>query len=79
MWNEGWGMGWGWGSFGLLHLLAWAALIAGVVALLRRGLGFGGAGAGDRALRILRERYARGEIDRAEFEERRQQLEAGGV
>ena len=28
-----------------------------------------------RALEILRERYARGEIDQAEFEDRRRQLE----
>jgi putative membrane protein len=31
---------------------------------------------GGHALEILRERYARGEIDRAEFEERRHLLEA---
>ena len=31
---------------------------------------------GDRAVQILKERYARGEIDQAEFEKRRRFLEA---
>ena len=35
------------------------------------------AGREDRALAVLRERFARGEIDRAEYEERRTALVAG--
>jgi len=72
---SGWWMGgWGW---------LWIALIVVVIVLLvlwvaRRSGPPGGAG-GDRgdALRILEERFARGEIDREEFEERRRTLRDG--
>lgn len=71
-WDGGWGMGWGW--FGLGHLLWWVFIVVAVVALFRwLGSGAGRIG-GDRALQILRERYARGEIDQAEFDERMKRL-----
>lgn len=65
-WDGGWGMGWGW--FGLMHLAWWLVLIAGA-AFLVRAL-WGGRDRRDGALDILRERYARGEIDQAEYEQR---------
>lgn len=78
MWNGGmmeWGGG---GFFGLGHLLWWALLIAGLFVLVRylvrTGSGGDDAGRG-RALSILRERYARGEIDKAEFDARRRDIE----
>lgn len=71
-WDGSWGMGWGW--FGLVHLLWWLVLVAGAVVLVRA---LAGRRSGrDRAMDILRERYARGEIDRSEYEERRKQLAA---
>lgn len=63
---------WGWG---LLWLLFLAVLIAGVVLLVRALSERGSAeGSGSSALRILEERFARGEIDREEFEEKRRTL-----
>ena len=80
MWQgyDGWGMGMGMGGFGLWHLLWWALLIVAGVVLFRLLLGDRGrngrTGGEDRALDILRERFARGEIDQQEFEERMRQL-----
>jgi putative membrane protein len=69
----GWAGGWGGGSmlgFGLIGLV----LIIAAVLLVARAWS-GGAGTGeDRALAILKERYARGEIDKAEFEARKRDL-----
>jgi len=75
-WEGGWSMGWGW--FGLMHLLWWALLVAGVVAVFRWGStrGLRSGSASGRPLEILRERYARGEIDKDEYDERRQHLSA---
>lgn len=74
MW-DGWtgGYGGGWWLFGLMHLLWWLLLIAGAVALVRLILWSRSDGE-DRAESILRERYARGEIDKAELDERLQHL-----
>jgi putative membrane protein len=73
-WNNGWG-GAAWFGFAMMHVLFWVLLIAGVVMLLRWGGGRRGprpeAG---RAIDIVRERYARGEIDKQEFEEKMQVL-----
>lgn len=74
-WNGG---GWGWG-FGFISMfLFWALLIVAVVALIRWTTSASGhgwaAGGGDRALELLRERYARGEIGREEFEAKKQDL-----
>jgi putative membrane protein len=71
-------MGWGGsGFFGLGHLLWWALLIAGVIVLVRwlmRGGSRSGGDGEDRALSILKERYARGEIDKAEFDRRKRDI-----
>lgn len=78
-WDWGHPMMWGWGmGMMVMMLVFWGLVIAGVVLLVRwlAGLGSGrdGGGRADRALEILRERYARGEIDREEFESRRRDL-----
>jgi putative membrane protein len=73
-----WGGGW-WG-FGMVFvsLLFLALIVVGVV-LVVRSLPEGGRTArrpqGNRALEILDERFARGEIDREEYAERRRILE----
>jgi putative membrane protein len=75
----GWGGGWGWSWFGVVHMVLWWFLIVlGIVVLAKWLFGGGGgraAGREDRALAILRERYARGEIDKSEFDARRRDLE----
>jgi putative membrane protein len=71
-------MGWGWGGMwlGPLFMIALLALlIAGIVALVR-WIG-GGSDAGGRvrtAREILDERYACGEIDREEYQRRRDDI-----
>jgi len=78
---DNWGYG-GPGFFGMGFgmLLFWALLIVGVVVLLR-WLATGSdrrapPSEGASALEILAQRYARGEIDRAEFEQKRRDLGA---
>lgn len=71
---------WGFGPMwfgGLFSLLLLALLIAAVVLVVRylAGGSRGDAGArGGRALEILKERYARGEIGKEEFEAMRRDL-----
>jgi putative membrane protein len=70
MWGDGWGM------YGLMHILWWLLAAVVVVMLVRRSFrrhdsGFHRA---DRAMDILRERYARGEIDKNEYDARRRDL-----
>ena len=70
--NYGWGgMGFG---MGLGMLLFWGLLIAGAVMLVRSF-----SGKRDReksALDLLKDRYARGEIGREEFEQKRKDIES---
>ncbi|MFW6078537.1 MAG: SHOCT domain-containing protein [Gemmatimonadota bacterium] len=72
---------WAWGMM-LFMTLFWVAVIALVVWLIvrltRGGGAAGGAARGDRAEEILRERYARGEIDRESFERMLDDLRRGG-
>ncbi len=75
-----WGHGWGGWIFGPLMMIVFIALIVGVVVLVVRWLGGGGGGPAQgakqkAALEILEERFARGEIDKDEFEDRRRALQ----
>ena len=76
MWEGGW-HGW---IFGPIMMIVFIAVAVVVVVLLVRWLGGSGHGAvshapsGKAALEILKERFARGEIDKEEFEERRRVL-----
>ncbi len=76
-----WG-GHGFGIGGPLMLISmvifWALIILGIVLLVRmlnRGAGpFAVHGTENKALETLKERYARGEIETAEYEERKRTL-----
>jgi putative membrane protein len=73
-WSDWWG-GYGpapWMFFGPVMMLLFIAACAAVVYLVMRSA----QPRGGRAMEILEERYARGEIDQAEFEERRRLLRA---
>jgi putative membrane protein len=84
--NHGHDMMWGsnqWGGFGMVlgpifMILIVVGIVAAIIYLLRL---FGAAGpatsshaAHDRALALLKERYAKGEIDSTEFGERKKLL-----
>jgi putative membrane protein len=75
----GWGMhpmmwgAWGFGMM-LMMVLFWALLIVGVVFLVRWLLGQSKESRTDSALEILRQRYARGEINKDEFESKKRDL-----
>lgn len=77
----GWGMhpmSWMWGAWGLgmmvMMLVFWGLVIAGIVLAIRWLAGQGERSRSDRALDILRERYARGEINKDEFEAKQRDL-----
>ncbi|MCO5099353.1 MAG: SHOCT domain-containing protein [Burkholderiaceae bacterium] len=79
MWGNMGGMwGGGAGFLGMaLMFLWWALVVVGVFFLVRMLMGrLPGRGddPDDRALRILRERYARGEIQSEEFEQKKREL-----
>ncbi len=62
-------------GFGLLSMvLFWAVLIFGVLLIGRWLMGQGFGHREDSALEILKKRYARGEINKQEFEERKRDL-----
>lgn len=77
MGSHGGGCGWG---FGMVGMVLWWVLTALGIALLVKwlvaGAPGGRRGTGHRTLEILRERYARGEIDKQEFEDRKRDLDA---
>lgn len=76
MWDGGW-HGW---LFGPLMMILLVALVVIGVVIVARWLGHdagsrpAGGAAGKSPLDILEERFARGEIDKEEFEERRRVL-----
>jgi len=72
MMNFGFG---GFGGFGFIFMIIWWVLIvAGIVALVKWLMNQGRDGSSKSALDILKERYARGEIDKNEFENRKKDL-----
>ncbi len=79
-----WGYGWGWPGFLMMGFggLLWLALLGlGIWALVRLLSNRSPAGSppvsGPSAMEILRQRYARGEIDDEEYERRRRMLGGG--
>ena len=80
MW--GWN-GWGWGGM-LLMMLFWVLVLGGLTALILLAVsGWGRSRTGqsgetrassDRAIEILKERYARGEITKEQYEQMRRDL-----
>jgi putative membrane protein len=74
-----WDGGWGFGMV-LVMLVSLVLIVVGVVFVVRsfsEGGGTPSRSGGSRALDILDERFARGEIDREEYEERRRTLTEG--
>ncbi len=79
-WHYGWEWGWGHMLFGsLMMILFWGGIIL-VIVLATRWLGRESSrgtappAAGKTPLDILQERFARGEIDKEEYEERKRLL-----
>ena len=82
----GWSMGpgmmgsWGMGWFGMIFMtIFWVLVIVGLVFLIKWLIQASGSGktagqTGSGALEILRQRYARGEIDKGEFESMKRDL-----
>ena len=75
-----WGGGWGGMFMGPLMMIIFLVVTVGAVVLIVRwfgGFGHGpkaGGAHGSQAIQILEERFARGEIDKDEFDERRRIL-----
>ena len=77
-----WGYGFGWGWFmmmfgGVLWIAVLAVLVWALIRWFERKAPASGPStpAGPSALEILRQRYARGEIDTATFEQMRERLQ----
>ena len=76
----GWGYGLGW-LWTILMLAFWIAVIVGIFFLIRFLVKSSGPGSRevkseDSALEIIKKRYARGEINKEEFEEKKRDIEA---
>lgn len=72
----GWGHGWGWFGVVLMVILC-VAVIIGIIALIRwlwTGAARRGIDGGQSHLDILKTRYARGEINKEEFEQKKKDL-----
>ena len=72
-WGMGWGMGLGW----LLFVLFWVLVIAALVLVVKRLMSqtqTAGAAPPQTPLEILQSRYARGEIEREEYEQKKRDL-----
>lgn len=73
--------GFGWGLVGMVGMLAFWVIVVGLIVYAVRGFGQTGPApapprraTGDRALALLRERFARGEIDEEEYQQRQRAL-----
>jgi putative membrane protein len=68
-----WWWGWGIGMMAMMFLF-WIVFIVGLVVGIRWLIGKGKEQRQDPALEILRQRYARGEINKDEFEAKKKDL-----
>ncbi len=69
---DGYGYGYGYGMM-ILELIFWLLVLIGLVLLIKY-LWEGGAKKEESALEILKKKYARGEISKEEFEEKKKDL-----
>ena len=78
----GWGSGWGMGWFGGIFMIVfWVLVIVGLVFLIKWLIQTTSSGKTDgrpspKAMDILKERYARGEISKEEFETMKHDLQS---
>jgi len=76
MWGDMGNHGWWWGFGPFPMLLFWILIIVGIIALGKWTFDRSSdATRGKSALDILKERYARGEIGKEEFEQKKRDLE----
>jgi putative membrane protein len=71
------GMMWGWWGMGwIFMIILWGLLIVGLIFLIRYLIGATKTGKGqESALDILKRRYALGEINKEEFEQKKKDLQ----
>ncbi len=71
-WGDyGWGMGFGW----LFMIIFWILIILGIVYLVKLIIRGEKRINGETALDILKKRYAKGEINKEEFEEKKKEIQ----
>ena len=72
----GWGTGnmMGWFGGGIMMVVFWVLLVVFIVWMVREISGKNSRSSSSNALEILKERYAKGEIDKKEFEEKKKDL-----
>jgi len=71
----GWHNDWWWGFGAVPMVLFWGVLIL-LLVLFVKWLSGTASGTGNRALGVLKERYARGEIGKDEFEQKKRDMGA---
>ena len=65
----------GYGLFGpLFMIIFWVLIIWVIVTLVKSSGNQAASGGGNKALDILKKRYAKGEIDKKEFEQKKKEL-----
>lgn len=76
-WRD-YGMGpfmmWGWGFGWIFMIIFWGLVILGLIFFIRYLLSLPGAREKESALEILKKRYAKGEINKEEFEQKKKDL-----
>ena len=74
MWDMTAGMGWWMGLGGLLMVLFWGGIIALIIWGVTKLTGRGDSGQKRSPMDVVKERYAKGEISKEEFEQFRKDL-----